>query len=292
MRAHSDASCRPACQPLHTRCSPPRRRAWCALASGSVIALGALAIGARSLQRQSPQPTAPASARMIDEPGLPWRLNNPRPAFVPDIRAERVAASEWLAADGLAPSRHSPEEITAHRQAMRARSIEARALLRAYEGAPPVIPHSIDGMNIQTCRACHAEGLVAGGMVARMASHAHLPSCTQCHVEARGFFLEDEPDPENSFVGWRSGGRGGSRVWNGAPPVIPHSTFMRTNCTSCHGEHGYEGWRPDHLSRSSCIQCHAPSAELDQLGPAFGIPDEPDGLTPFAPFLGSMSSSS
>jgi nitrate reductase (cytochrome), electron transfer subunit len=185
-----------------------------------------------------------------------WRLNNPSPLVIPESKANPSAVADKFAA--------------------RVRSAEERAKLRAYEGAPPVIPHPIADLNVQTCRACHAQGLRAGDKVARMVSHTYLANCTQCHVEASDP-TGDSLGVANGFVGLRASGYGGTRAWAGAPPVMPHSTFMRTNCVSCHGEHGYDGWRPDHLSRSNCIQCHAPAAEFDQLAPSFGVPDVPEG---------------
>ncbi|MBL9002381.1 MAG: nitrate reductase cytochrome c-type subunit [Phycisphaerae bacterium] len=205
--------------------------------------------------------TAPSAVSR--EPGdrasasLPWRLNNPAPFIVPEAEANPSAVADKFAA--------------------RVRSMEVRAALRAYEGAPPVIPHPIADLNIQTCRACHALGLQAGNKTARMVSHTYLTNCTQCHVEASGPLLGDDPGPANGFVGIRPSGYGGTRAWAGAPPVMPHTTFMRTNCISCHGEHGYDGWRPDHLSRTNCVQCHVPAAEFEQLAPTFGVADVADG---------------
>jgi len=193
-------------------------------------------------------------------PGLAWRLNTPHPWIVPDDRANPLAVADKLAA--------------------RAASIDRRAQLRAFEGAPPVIPHSIQDLNVQSCRACHAEGLRAGDKISRMVSHTYLPSCTQCHVEATGFLLDANAIPPNEFRGLRSQGMGGTRAWAGAPPVVPHTFFMRTNCVSCHGEFGYDGWRPDHLSRSNCAQCHVPAAEFEQLSPTFGIADMAEGFAP------------
>lgn len=192
--------------------------------------------------------------------GLPWRLNNPAPNLIPESRANPAAVADKFAA--------------------RARSVEQRASLRAYEGAPPIIPHAIAGLNVQTCRACHAQGLKAGDKIARMVSHTYLANCTQCHAETAGPLLGNDPGPASTFVGLRSSGYGGTRAWAGAPPVMPHSSFMRTNCASCHGEHGYDGWRPDHLSRTNCVQCHAPAAEFEQLSPTFGTADVPDGSAP------------
>lgn len=192
-------------------------------------------------------------------PSQAWLLNNPRPTIIPEDRTNPVAVAD--------------------KHAARVRSMEERAALRAYEGAPPLIPHSITDLNIQSCRECHASGLVAGDKVARMASHTHLVNCTQCHVEAESpIALHATDPPGNVFAGYRASGYGSTRAWAGAPPVIPHTTFLRTNCVSCHGEHGYDGWRPDHLARTNCVQCHAPSAEFDQLAPTFGLPTLPDGL--------------
>ncbi|MEZ6235154.1 MAG: nitrate reductase cytochrome c-type subunit [Phycisphaerales bacterium] len=204
-------------------------------------------------------PMQPTTAVGPDSP-LAWRLANPAPVLVPEAEANPVAVADKFAA--------------------RVRSLDERAALRAFEGAPPVIPHAIADMNIQTCRACHATGLRAGDRTARMVSHTYLPNCTQCHVPGVGQFIERAPTPApNRFVGMRGSGYGGTRAYSGAPPVMPHTTFMRTNCVACHGEHGYDGWRPDHLSRTNCVQCHAPAAQFDQLAPTFGVPDLPEGLS-------------
>lgn len=202
---------------------------------------------------------------------IPWRLNNPDPIVVP--------VAEVNPAVVVVPAGTVDPAAVALKSAARARAMEGRAQLRAYEGAPPVIPHSIADLNVQTCRSCHAQGLQVGDQVAKMVSHTYMTNCTQCHVEASTTFPASVAivDPPNSFDGKRASGHGGTRAWSGAPPVMPHSLFMRTNCVSCHGEHGYDGWQPDHLSRTNCVQCHAPAAEFDQLAPSFGVPDVADG---------------
>lgn len=232
----------------HTH-SRPRFRgeiAWTGMVAGlcAAVALGSAGAGlTRPVQVGADDRAGPAVS-------TPWLLSHPAANVVPAERANPGSTDDKFTA--------------------RVRSIEERAGLRAYEGAPPVIPHPVGELKYQTCRACHAQGLRAGEQVARMASHAHLTNCTQCHVEAAGLFLGDDPVPANSFPGLRASGYGSTRAWAGAPPVIPHTTFMRTNCVSCHGEHGYDGWKPDHLDRTNCVQCHAPAASLDQLSPAFG----------------------
>lgn len=249
-------------QPITKKLLARREWAWVsalALACGTVVAmsLGAgqvpesRAVGVGTPERASqPSGSSPASNDRASV-GLPWRLNNPAPFLVSESRANPVAVADKLGS--------------------RVRSMEQRADLRAYEGAPPVIPHPIADLKIQTCRECHAQGLQTGDKIARMVSHTYLTNCTQCHVEASEHVLGGDAGIANSFKGYRSSGYGGTRAWAGAPPVMPHTTFMRTNCISCHGEHGYDGWRPDHLSRTNCVQCHTPAAELEQLSPSFGL---------------------
>jgi cytochrome c-type protein NapB len=80
------------------------------------------------------------------------------------------------------------------------------------------------------------------------------------------------PDPravDNSFAGFPSPDQG-PRAWDIAPPQIPHRTFMRERCESCHGVNGRDAIRSSHPYRQSCEQCHAASAEKD-LRP--GLPE-------------------
>jgi cytochrome c-type protein NapB len=235
---------------------------------GGALSLASLGYGQSSspqiagMPLPTPAPSAPQAPHDRGSTGLAWRLNNPAPNLVPESRANPAPVADKFAA--------------------RVRSMEQRASLRAYEGAPPVIPHTIADLNVQSCRACHAQGLKAGDKVARMVSHTYLANCTQCHVEGGNAASPSDRIPANSFVGRRPSGYGGTRAWAGAPPVIPHTLFMRVNCVSCHGEFGYDGWRPDHLSRTNCAQCHASAAEFEQLSPTFAVPDVPDGRGPDA----------
>lgn len=153
--------------------------------------------------------------------------------------------------------------------------IAMRASRRAYEGAPPVVPHPIDQMTSTGCMACHGEGLFIGVVRAPRMSHEFMTNCTQCHVEQWSSGLAQAPGVATTFVGLESPGRG-PRAWEGAPPVIPHPTFMRENCMSCHGPTGPEPIRTSHPWQTNCMQCHAPSATLDQgivvNSPAFLLP--------------------
>ena len=150
-----------------------------------------------------------------------------------------------------------------------------RARLRAYEGAPPVIPHPVASSGAAECLACHESGAALGRLRARPIPHEAYASCTQCHVTARsGPPLPDTQAAQDSAAerpGLAATGPAplrpaafGPRAWPGAPPAIPHTTLMRDDCLACHGPGGREGMRSSHPERQECRQCHAPSATLDQ----------------------------
>lgn len=141
--------------------------------------------------------------------------------------------------------------------------LDARAQRRAFDGAPPVVPHPIDQMTTTGCIACHGQGLRIGDLVATKMSHAFMANCTQCHVEQNSPDLADLPTARNAFTGLEAT-LGGQRAWPGAPPTIPHTTLLRENCMACHGLTGPEPIRTTHPWQTNCLQCHAPSAVLDQ----------------------------
>lgn len=147
------------------------------------------------------------------------------------------------------------------------KTLKERARRRAYEGAPPTIPHAVRQNSASECMACHGEGLRLGRRYAQTLPHDNFTSCTQCHVsESPPMPGSAGPDPRavgNSFVGLQAP-RQAERASPVAPPQIPHQTFMRENCMSCHGPLGANALRTSHPSRQSCTQCHASSATLDQ----------------------------
>lgn len=140
-----------------------------------------------------------------------------------------------------------------------------RAVRRLYDGAPPVIPHASFGA---ACSSCHNErGMdVAGVGFAPPSPHADtrgmatqvegpFSRCQQCHVFQAPEV--EEPWRANQFVGLRQDLRRGRRLYQGAPPVIPHRTFMRENCLACHsGPAAREEIRTTHPERPRCRQCH------------------------------------
>ena len=154
-----------------------------------------------------------------------------------------------------------------------ASDLATRSTRRAFDGAPPTIPHEIVQGGAPECLACHEEGLRVRDRLAPPMSHRHLSSCTQCHVVALAPMpgvveSHDATRVANSFAG-RASASSGDTAWTGAPPVIPHSTFMRERCESCHGTNGRDALRTPHPDRQSCTQCHGLSA-AEELRP--GLP--------------------
>ena len=146
-------------------------------------------------------------------------------------------------------------------------AVEHRAERRAFSGAPPVVPHQIDHRDTHACLVCHSQGMKVGSVVAPKMSHQVLANCTQCHVESTNLDLPPNDRLRvgaSRFEGMASPGPG-ERAWPGAPPIIPHTTWMRENCASCHGLIAQQGLRTSHPWRYNCTQCHAPSAQLDQV---------------------------
>ena len=136
------------------------------------------------------------------------------------------------------------------------RSLKYFYSLRAYSGAPAVIPHPVLEENTLTgedCLGCHKKG----GFVPKFQAYAPIvphpekSNCRQCHNPAnqKQFFKETR---------WakHTGVRGFVHL-PGAPPVVPHSLQMRENCLACHGgPAAVSEIRTTHPERVNCLQCH------------------------------------
>lgn len=173
-------------------------------------------------------------------------------------------AFSWLRS--LGPSLSDPVLVT---EQQREEALEERRERRAYAGAPPVIPHPIQEREAAACLACHEKGSLVAGLRAPMMSHKKYVMCVQCHAperDAANNIVLTNVGEENTFVGVQEAGSG-ETAWEGAPPTIPHPTFMREQCNSCHGPFGAQGLKTPHPIRASCTQCHAAAATFDQGGP-------------------------
>jgi cytochrome c-type protein NapB len=162
----------------------------------------------------------------------------------------------------LADQKPGLQEAVTNTESARAEALLARAAHRAFDGAPPVIPHPVDDNDVRSCSACHGEGRIIRGRIAARMSHPLYSNCTQCHAPVGNPGFGPEFPVENAFAGL-IGPTQGPRAWTGAPPLIPHRTFMREDCMSCHGLAGRPGMRSTHPWRGNCQQCHAGSAEHD-----------------------------
>ena len=145
---------------------------------------------------------------------------------------------------------------------------QRRRQLRAYDGAPPVIPHPVVALERQDCLGCHRDGIDLGedGLAPR-GPHPERVSCQQCHVEqvqAKGLFVA------NGFEGLRHS-RTGTRAYPGAPPTMPHPRAGREACLSCHGQNGGSPVRTPHPERVACLKCHAPQDAGEVLYRANGF---------------------
>jgi len=148
-------------------------------------------------------------------------------------------------------------------EAEKTEALKSRSLNRAFNGAPPTVPHPIDQMTAESCAACHQLGARTASLRIPAMSHPWMANCTQCHVEATPAYMMPVTVANNTFSGLPAP-HGGPRAFANAPPQIPHSTWMRENCRSCHGTTGQFGIRTAHPWRQNCEQCHTPSTVHEQ----------------------------
>ena len=149
-------------------------------------------------------------------------------------------------------------------------ALARRNEIRAFNGAPPTIPHPVNEMPSQACAACHTDGAKTESLRIPAMSHPFLTNCTQCHVESSLKNLQKYASSHsndlwvgNSFVGLPAPTEG-QRAYEGAPPQIPHSVWMRQSCASCHGVTGLHGIRATHPWRNNCQQCHVGQSVTNQ----------------------------
>jgi cytochrome c-type protein NapB len=139
---------------------------------------------------------------------------------------------------------------------------------RAYDGAPPIVPHPIAQNSAAVCMQCHTEATIIGDVVAPAISHPTYTSCTQCHVSSEGLGSRWNTAEFDLHTGNRFAGDHEKKIaeqaYPDSPLTIPHTLHMRQNCLSCHGELGTSPIRTTHPERTSCLQCHVPSSDVDK----------------------------
>lgn len=197
----------------------------------------------------------------------------------PDLRQSPMytAVSSWLEdkanMEKQRPSLMDPVAMakTQTKQlAITEAALKQREKRRAYDGAPPTVPHPVIQTGWPDCIICHKEGLKIRSHVAPQMSHRELTNCSQCHVPSTHQSaarltptLSNAVSSENDFHG-QTAPLLGKRAWAIAPPVIPHKTLMRENCNSCHGVLGARAIRTPHPNRVNCQGCHVAEASKNQ----------------------------
>jgi predicted CXXCH cytochrome family protein len=195
-----------------------------------------------------------------------------------------VGASHPIAAEMLVFSTR-PEDLAADGRAPRRGNAHPRTLatyraLRAYPGAPPLVPHGLtaDEFRGSLCNTCHQRGGYSArfGAYVPVTPHPELLACLQCHgtdAATVGMALPQEradalcgqchaparrtlPLPALDWTApeWpRVRGVGA----DGTPPEIPHDLQLRGNCLTCHaGPGAIDEIRTSHPERANCRQCH------------------------------------
>ncbi|MGM0577857.1 MAG: cytochrome c3 family protein [Myxococcota bacterium] len=225
------------------------------------VALAGFFVGIRPLPESAP----PAAAASESDGAAPQVSVQPAKSYTELWETDRGPNAGGFS--DLATLRKNAPEAPGTAPGMEAKlaSLEARSDNRAYDGAPPTVPHAIDPRDASSCLTCHGEGVTMAGRTASPIPHPPYANCTQCHAPDGGPRWADEPtSTDNSFVGLAAP-TGGPKAHPAAPPQIPHPTRMRSDCGSCHGPYGAPGLRSTHSDdRRSCTQCHAPSAQEDR----------------------------
>jgi cytochrome c-type protein NapB len=164
------------------------------------------------------------------------------------------------------PSNDGKVPVPGHSGAVKT-SASLRAERRAYDGAPPVVPHGAIG----NCLNCHKPGGMEVPGLGFAPPNPHLATseasgefarCNQCHVhrESDSLFAASE------FAGLRQDLRKGTRAHELAPPVIPHDLHLRRDCQACHtGPAAREELRCPHPERTRCTQCHVERVARDEF---------------------------
>jgi cytochrome c-type protein NapB len=216
--------------------------------------------------------TAPSTYRAKRPPAR----ERPAPGLVPPARTHAElekrpwgtdpVSSGWLESWAIAERAAPSTELPPDARPPVDEALRARAARRAYDGAPPVVPHPVRAGGAAECLACHAEGFALGGRRANRVPHTTYASCTQCHVSSSASFASLPPNPaalvDTRWQGLASPSQG-REAYPGAPPEVPHPTRMREQCESCHGPEGRAALRTPHPERRSCLQCHPATGGRD-----------------------------
>lgn len=265
--------------------NPGRKLAAIAAVIACITSLSGFFMGLLQTSRQAADSRAVAAT--WTEPTSPTGADYPEAPTYTELSQHTLQPNrDWQPRTNQLPRVDQPADSTElilstiEQQQLRA----ARAERRAFDGAPPISPHPVDQMSSAACLACHGNPVRVGQILVPQISHPPYSQCLQCHASGAGptSTWAELPSPAgatdlasisatNTFEGHRQTASG-ERAFADAPAVIPHPTWMRENCMSCHGPGGSSALRTSHPSRQSCTQCHPADATRDQV---------PQSLDPF-----------
>lgn len=137
---------------------------------------------------------------------------------------------------------------------------------RAFYGAPPSIPHTVESernMGENSCLKCHENGGFSAkfNAYAPVTPHPEKINCRQCHVPEKTTSLFKGTNFKKGTIPLV----GANNALDGSPPVIPHQLQLRENCLACHaGPAAPKEIRVTHPERINCRQCHVPNNKVTE----------------------------
>jgi len=231
------------------------------LSASAVTAIVAAGVLAKRVPTSRTAASAPPAVGLVAPPDEP-------------IRAEADVFRTTPAMLAIEPT--ARRERIAH-----PRTLATVRYLRAYQGAPPRIPHPLTAEEFRTsaCKTCHERGgfSVRFSAYVPVTPHPERGICLQCHVGIDSVIGAPAPDPDpNARCPQCHGPSGGppreetrgtwsTTVWprlpqlteDRDPPPIPHDLPFRENCLTCHaGPAAVAEIRTRHPERANCRQCH------------------------------------
>jgi cytochrome c-type protein NapB len=209
------------------------------------------------------------------------RVHVPVPAVVAMVAAPVEPIRAEAQVFRTSPTMVAIEPATHRERSAHPRTLKTVRYLRAYEGAPPRIPHPLaaDEFRTDACRTCHERGgySVRFSAYVPLTPHPERGICLQCHVGVDSVMGMADPsaDPNNRCPLCHQQNGGAPRadasltwtttVWpalspkspDRSPPPIPHDLPFRENCLTCHaGPAAVAEIRTGHPERANCRQCH------------------------------------
>ena len=190
----------------------------------------------------------------------------------------------------------------ARRRAAHPRTLATWRTLRAYQGAPPRVPHGLtaDELRTTSCNTCHEHGGYSQrfGAYAPVTPHPEQAACLQCHAtdaavvgvalpgrrpddSCRQCHAPAAPRASVRLPGWAPAAWPERLARDGLPAPIPHDLGMRGTCLACHmGPGAVAEIRTTHPERADCRQCHVAASPAPALAQSTATDVREAGGTP------------